>query len=164
MTNYYGRYTKPKKAKQDEVVTHRKSGVSMKKSLISKLDKVFSRYIRLRDTDDNGYFKCPTCGRILPFDQADCSHYWSRTHYSTRWNEDNCVVECKHCNRFDSSHLDGLGRHLKKKLGEQRFELLHWLHHQPKDLDEFELATLIKDYQKKVIALAREKNFKVPGV
>lgn len=139
----------------------RKRIPDLKKSLEKSLDKLFSLYIRLRDTDENGYFKCPTCGRILPWGKADCSHYWSRTHKSTRWNEDNCVAECSYCNRFDSSHLDGLGRFLKKKLGEQRFEMLHWLHNQPKKYSEFELAELVKMYRKKIVELKRTKNFVV---
>lgn len=137
----------------------RKRIPDLKKSLEKSLDKLFSLYIRLRDTDENGYFKCPTCGRILPWEKADCSHYWSRKHKSTRWNEDNCVAECSYCNRFDSSHLDGLGRFLKKKLGEQRFEMLHWLHNQPKKYSEFELAELVKMYRKKIVELKRTKNF-----
>lgn len=70
---------------------------TMKKSLKEKLDRVFSLYIRLRDTDENGYFRCPTCGRVKTFKDADCSHYWSRTHTSTRFDEDNCVAECRYC-------------------------------------------------------------------
>ena len=60
---------------------------------------------------------------------------------------------------MNSSHLDGLGRYLKKKLGEQRFEMLNWLHTQPNKYSEFELAELIKMYQKKVNELKRTKNF-----
>lgn len=128
-------------------------------SLKTKLDKVFSLYIRLRDTDDNGYFKCPTCGRIMPFEQADCSHYWSRTHNSTRFDEDNCVAECRFDNRFNSSHLDGLGRYLKKKLGQQRFDLLNWKHTQARKYSDFEYAELIKHYSKLVLELKKKKNF-----
>lgn len=93
----YSRYKKKQLSKQDMVAVPRKSSVSLKKQLTSKLDKIFSLYIRLRDTDENGYFKCPTCGKIKAFKQADCSHYWSRRHTSTRWNEDNCCAECSHC-------------------------------------------------------------------
>lgn len=67
--------------------------------LIKELDKVFSLYIRLRDSKPYGfkYFKCPTCGRVLPFEQADCSHYYGRTHMNTRYCEENCVAECSYC-------------------------------------------------------------------
>lgn len=157
----YSRYKKKQPSKQNVVAVPRKSSVSLKKQLTSKLDKIFSLYIRLRDTDENGYFKCPTCGKIKTFKQADCSHYWSRKHTSTRWNEENCCAECSYDNRMNSSHLDGLGKYLKKKLGEQKFQMLEWQHNQPCKLGEFELAEMIKMYQKKVIELKKTKNFVV---
>ena len=148
-----------KKKQSSSAVKPRKRVPNLKKTLEKSLDRYFSLYIRLRDTDENGYFKCPTCGRVLPFEKADCSHYWSRSHKSTRWYEDNCCAECSYDNRMNSSHLDGLGRHLRKKLGEQKFEMLNWLHNQPYKLTEFELAELVKMYQKKIIELKKTKNF-----
>ena len=65
------------------------------------------------------------------------------------------------CNRMDSSHLDGLGKYLKKKLGEQKFELLNWRHNQPAKFSEFELGQMIIEYEKKVVQLKRTKNFNV---
>jgi hypothetical protein len=54
----------------------RKSGT---RTLINKLDKIFSLYIRLRDSKPFGYkaFKCISCGQIKPFAKADCGHYYS---------------------------------------------------------------------------------------
>ena len=68
-------------------------------TLVNKLDKVFSLYIRKRDAMPYGgrYFKCISCGRVLPFEQADCGHFWSRRHMATRFDEDNCNSECSHC-------------------------------------------------------------------
>lgn len=160
MTSLYNRYARSKKVtgQQAVVVKYRKGNPSLKRQLEKKLDLKFSLYIRLRDTDENGYFQCPTCGKFKPWKSADCSHYWSRSHKATRWDEDNCCVECSYCNRYDSSHLDGLGKHLKKKLGEQGFDLLNWKHNQVCKMTEFELAQLIKEYEKKIIQLQREKN------
>ncbi len=77
----------------------RKSGT---RTLINKLDKIFSLYIRLRDSKPFGYkaFKCISCGQIKPFAKADCGHYYSRSKMSTRYDEDNCHSECNFCNRF----------------------------------------------------------------
>ena len=36
-------------------------------TLVKKLDKVFSQYIRLRDAFPNGTFRCISCGKIKPF-------------------------------------------------------------------------------------------------
>ena len=65
------------------------------------------------------------------------------------------------CNRRDSSHLDGFGKYIKKKLGEQKFDLLNWRHNQPAKFSEFELGQMIIEYEKKVVQLKRTKNFNV---
>ena len=69
------------------------------RTLIVKLDKVFSLYIRLRDSKPFGYkaFKCISCGKIKPFSKADCGHYYSRAKMSTRYDEENCNSECSSC-------------------------------------------------------------------
>ena len=61
-----------KKKQSSSAGKPRKRVPNLKKTLEKSLDRYFSLYIRLRDTDENGYFKCPTCGRVLPFEKADC--------------------------------------------------------------------------------------------
>lgn len=85
-------YLRKKKKDKKEGVTKRR-----KPNLVAKLDKVFSRYIRLRDCMPNGYFVCISCGQIKPISKGDCGHFFSRTHMATRFDEDNCNCECSHC-------------------------------------------------------------------
>lgn len=117
--------------------------------LKAKLDKEFSLYIRLRDSKPFGYkyFKCPTCGRVLPFEKADCSHYFSRRSMATRFDEDNCMAECSYDNRFNSEHLHKLRESLIARIGEKRFQILEWKHNQTKKWSDFELQELIKYYK-----------------
>lgn len=70
-----------------------------RKSIVAKLDKEFSLYIRQR-TAVNGKVTCFTCGKKDDWQNMDCGHFMSRKHYSTRWDEDNCQVQCKSCNVF----------------------------------------------------------------
>ncbi|MCD7923659.1 MAG: recombination protein NinG [Bacteroides sp.] len=95
---YYIKRTKAKK-KDKPLPLFDKAGVTIKKKpdLKAKLDKEFSLFIRLRDCMPNGYFRCISCGQIKPFGQADCGHYFSRTHLATRFDENNCHAECRHC-------------------------------------------------------------------
>lgn len=50
------------------------------RTAIERLDKIFSLYIRLRDSRAFGFkaFKCISCGQVKPFRMADCGHYFSR--------------------------------------------------------------------------------------
>lgn len=117
-------------------------------TLVRKLDKKFSLFIRLRDSRAFGYrgFKCISCGQIKPFEKADCGHYYSRKHMATRFDEDNAHAECSSCNRFSADHLIGYRENLIKKIGQERFDMLTLKHIQSKHWTEFELKELIKYY------------------
>ena len=130
-------------------------------TLIDRLDTIFSRYIRLRDVMPSGYFRCISCGKIKPIEQADCGHFHSRTHMSTRFDEDNCHAECRYCNRFSADHIIGYRENLIKKIGEQRFTLLDIKAHETKKWSHFELEQLAKYYRALVDKLQREKGIKL---
>lgn len=118
-------------------------------SLVKKLDKEFSLFIRLRDSKAFGFkaFKCISCGQIKPFDKADCGHYFSRVKMSTRFDEDNAHAECSFCNRFKADHLEGYRENLIKKIGQPRFDVLRYRSNQTKKWSAFELESLIKYYK-----------------
>lgn len=128
-----------------------------KVSLTAKLDKVFSEYIRLRDTREDGTFICISCNRILPYDQADCGHYINRKHMSTRFSEKNCNAQCRSCNRFDEGNIQGYRRGLVAKYGEPIVVMLESMKNQINKISEFEYNAMIDRYRKEVKRLKREK-------
>ena len=136
-----------------------KAGIKIKKKpdLVAKLDKVFSRYIRLRDCMPNGYFRCISCGQIKPYEQADCGHFHSRRHMATRFDEDNAHAECRACNRFSADHLIQYEKNLKAKIGQLRFDKLAWRASQAKKWTDFELIELTKYYKALGDKLSKEK-------
>jgi len=71
-----------------------------RKTLVRKLDKLFSEYIRKRDTNKNGYGLCCTCAKRLHYKEGHAGHFMSRRHYSTRWDEENVALQCAGCNTF----------------------------------------------------------------
>ena len=120
-----------------------------KPDLKAKLDKVFSEYIRKRDTR-NGVFKCISCGRILPYEQADCGHYINRKHMSTRFDEMNCNAQCRSCNRFDEGNIQGYRRGLVTLYGEQQVTILEAKKHNLRKYSDFEYEVLIKHYKEEI--------------
>ena len=152
---YYPR----EKKKEKPLPLFDSAGVKVKRktNLTAKLDKVFSRFIRLRDAMPNGYFKCISCGRVLKIDEADCGHFYSRKHMATRFDEDNAHAECRACNRFSADHLIAYQTNLIKKIGMSRFELLGQKAHQTKKWSDFELDLLIKHYKQEADRMASEK-------
>ena len=67
--------------------------------LVKKLDAVFSQYIRLKDSIDE-IATCFTCGKKDHWKKLQNGHFQSRKHYATRWDEQNCQVQCAMCNVF----------------------------------------------------------------
>ena len=120
-----------------------------KPDLKAKLDKVFSEYIRKRDTN-NGVFRCISCGKILPYEQADCGHYINRKHMSTRFDEMNCNAQCRSCNRFDEGNMQGYRRGLVAEYGEQKVLLLESKKNTTRKYSDFEYGELIKHYKEEI--------------
>lgn len=126
------------------------AGKSARSKLIEKLDNVFSMFIRLRDSNTNGTFRCISCGRILPFEQADCGHYINRKHMSLRFSEKNCNAQCRSCNRFDEGNIQGYRRGLIAKYGEPTVILLEATKNETNKLSVFELEAMADHYRKEV--------------
>lgn len=157
---YYIKRAKAKK-KDKPLPLFDKAGITAKKKpdLKAKLDKVFSLYIRLRDSKPFNYrfFKCISCGEIKPFEQADCGHFHSRRHLSTRFDEDNAHAECRACNRFSADHLINYEKNLIAKIGQQKFDLLKVKAAGTSKMSDFEYEQLIKYYKALNKKLRKEK-------
>lgn len=130
-------------------------------SLVKKLDKVFALYIRLRDVMPSGYGKCISCGKIKPYGELDCGHFYSRINMATRFDEDNCSAECRGCNRVSADHLIFYQENLIKKIGVARFSTLQSRAHSIKKWEDYELEEMIKKYTKEVKRLSHEKGIRV---
>lgn len=114
------------------------------------LDRIFSEYIRRRDSDANGYIKCISCGKIIHWKDSDCGHYINRKHNSTRYDEINCNAQCRSCNRFDEGNIQGYRRGLITKYGLEKVEMLELKKFNKMKLGEFEINVLTKEYKKKL--------------
>ena len=64
-------------------------------SLKRKLDQAFSRFIRLRDANSDGFGECISCGKWA---KLQAGHFVPRQFLATRWMETNVAGQCSHCN------------------------------------------------------------------
>ena len=93
--------------------------------LKKELDKWFSLYIRLREANEYGMVQCFTCGKVAHYkDGMQNGHFQSRKHMSTRFDEENCQVQCVACNLFSQGEQFKFGIHLDAKYGEGTAEYL----------------------------------------
>ena len=116
--------------------------MAKRKQLIKKLDTVFSEYIRRRYAKNN-IAECYACGKRDHWKRLQCGHFQSRKHYSTRWNEHNCQVQCVGCNMFKGGEQYKFGM----KLGEKKAKKLYMLAKETKKITNFELLEMIEHYK-----------------
>ena len=88
-----------------------------KSQLEKELDRVFSIFIRMRDSNEDGDALCFTCGKADKWVNMDNGHYISRAHRSTRWNELNCHIQCKRCNIFMHGNYPSYALNLTRVFG-----------------------------------------------
>lgn len=120
-----------------------------RQTLMKNADEAFSIYIRTRDSQvyEGNAFRCISCGRVLPIEQADCGHYVNRSHMSLRFSELNCNAQCRHCNRFQEGNIQDYRNGLIQKIGEKKVLLLESQKNITNKISNFELEILAKHYK-----------------
>lgn len=151
-------YTKKKKTSSK---VQKKRKPKCKTDLVKRLDKIFALYIRLRDCMPNGFGRCISCGKIKPYRELDCGHFFGRSNMATRFDEDNCSAECQGCNRASSDHLIYYQENLIRKIGVARFSTLKERAHSIKKCDDEELKHMILHYTNEVKRLSKDKGIYV---
>lgn len=142
---------------------HGKSVASLKITA----QKWFNLFIRLRDTDENGFGRCISSGQPLqvPSDKAQAGHFYPAGHYSIlRFNEDNVHLQGKSDNYFKSGNLNEYRKNLITKIGQDRVQVLDdvadFSKRQVFKWDRFELIEIIEKYKAKAKELQKTKNIK----
>lgn len=128
---------------------------------ISKADRYFSLFIRLRDCDENRLAKCCTCGKIIDVKYADNSHFIGRQHQNTRFDEMNCHTACKKCNGFEEGRKAEYEQFLINKYGADKIMILKAAGIMSKKRSQFDLDQIAKYYKEQAEKLAKAKNLKI---
>jgi hypothetical protein len=126
--------------------------------LKKELDKYFSLFIRLRSANEYGMVQCFTCGIVRGYkDGMQNGHFQSRKHMATRFDEENCQVQCLKCNIFDSGQQYLFSLRLDEKYGEGTAEELEFLARTIHKVSRVEYEEQISYYKKLVKNLKEEK-------
>lgn len=126
-----------------------KKKAQSRSQLVKKLDKVFSEYIRLRYSQD-GISTCVTCGDQKPWREHQNGHYFSRGRQNTRWDEDNCAVQCMRCNIFLKGNYTEYSMYMIEKYG---LEFVKQLQAKSKSTEKITTVTIKEmiEYYTKVV-------------
>jgi hypothetical protein len=126
-----------------------------------QLDKIFSQYIRLRDSTQGEYGNCISCGKLIHWKQGHCGHFINRKHMSLRFNEINCNLQCISCNTFDEGNLEGYRRGLVKKHGPDIIDKLYALKNQVCKISNVEYLIAERYYKQEVKRIVYEKGIEL---
>jgi hypothetical protein len=140
-------YTDKAKDKTKERQSY--EGMNERQSLVNDLDYVFSRYIRIRESDPRGTCACYTCGKKDHWTKMQCSHYIKRAHYGLRWDSRNAKPACVNCNEFLSGNIDAY----TDNLNAEHPGLPDQLKEESREVNKFgreELKQLLIDYRAKL--------------
>ena len=146
------RQVKEKEVKRREAKRLREG----RESLMTKSDHLklaqsaFNKFIRARDRAAGS--ACISCGRNTGA-KMNAGHYLSvGSHPEKRFTEDNCHLQCEHCNSYKSGNQQLYRSQLIKKIGLERVEALENGEYQPLKLTIED----IKQIKEKYLKLARE--------
>jgi hypothetical protein len=121
-------------------------------TLIKKLDSVFSIYIR-RKNAINDIAECVTCKKKSHWSKLQNGHWASRRHYSTRWDEQNCNVQCAGCNVFRAGEIYLYTKYLCSQYGENFPEQLYIKSQKTVKFADDDLIEMIEYYNSKLESL-----------
>ena len=128
-----------------------------RKTLVKKLDAIFSEYIRRKYADKDGIVKCYTCNKKAYWkgEGMQNGHFISRASRILRWRENNCKPQCYSCNvmRYGESYIFGV-----KLNAEYGYNIAEELLIESKKIikqSDQDLLDLINSYQEKVEILKK---------
>ena len=123
-------------------------------SIVKKLDKIFSIWIRSKDADHTGQVDCYTCGVSKSWKyETDAGHFQSRGKYATRCEPLNVKPQCKRCNGFRGGEQYRFARNLDTLYGDGTAEWLEFESNQSARFTNDELLVKIKHYTELVKSL-----------
>ena len=111
---------------------------------ISKLDQLFSEYIRKRANN-----KCEYGGEYREFKKLQCSHFYGRRAKSVRFDPDNASALCMYHHQWLGEHPLEHVEWFKKRLGEKGFKNLTLRENLTNKIDEKALMLYYEQELKK---------------
>ncbi|MDR1089916.1 MAG: recombination protein NinG [Prevotella sp.] len=113
---------------------------------LNDLQKVFNKYIRLRDKGK----PCISCGCTLT-GKYDAGHFMSVGAYpNIRFNEDNVHGQCVACNQHRHGNTTEYSLSLPMRIGIERYERLLQIRNEPLKLTTGEIKEKINYYKLKI--------------
>jgi len=120
------------------------------RSLKKKAWTEFSKYIRLKNADRDGYVHCYTCGKRMFWKEAQAGHGLSGRGNSILFDEEIVKPQCASCNIFKGGNYDSFHSRLIEENGIEWFNRKLKQKHETKQFTAKELEDMIKYYREEI--------------
>lgn len=111
--------------------------------------KVFSLYIRLRDSKD-GFGNCCTCKKLVHYKEAHAGHFISRRHMATKYDERNVALQCVSCNTYNQGQQFLFSKFIDQKYGAGTSDELLTLSRKTVKMNLVDIKSLTDLYKQKI--------------
>ena len=126
--------------------------------LTKKLDKIFSKFVRLSHVDQDGLIRCYTCPHRGALERMQAGHFIPRQYRATRWELWNVKPQCFSCNMYYNGRPQEFRARLVEEMREEKVKELELLRHSKRTFTRFELKEMIDSYTKKVKQLLSDQS------
>lgn len=120
------------------------------------LDRVISRYIRLRDMEADEKIRCYCCGKRLPYQKAHAMHFIPRSNMGTRFLLENLKSGCPECNVTKRGNMVAY----EERLNKENPGMVEWLREQSllvANVTREELKQLLIGFQQRLRMVENSK-------
>ncbi len=121
-----------------------------KKALKKKAWDVFSKYIRLKYSDENENCKCVTCGKIDHWSKMQAGHAIGGRNNAVLFHEKIVHVQCPGCNIFKHGNYNQYALFMIDTYGREEFERLLSLKNKVLKITDSNLVSIAMTYQGKI--------------
>ena len=125
--------------------------MAKKKPTVSKLHKklwpLFSKFIRLRDSEGKEGANCFTCKKWYEIKLLQAGHFLSRRHKATLYEEKNVHAQCYNCNINLKGNPAKYFVEMEKKYGRPLVDRLMKQSNEIKQFKPYELEEMIERYK-----------------
>jgi len=127
----------------------------------SKACKYIQLYVRLLETDANGYGKCCSCDLLLTWEEGQGGHFQpkGRNYNAAAFTIENLHLQCSSCNLYKGGNPAGYMQFMANNYSKETIEKIKQLSYETLDCNQID--DIAREYKQKCIKLDKTKNFKV---
>lgn len=132
-----------------------------KRTTAAKACRYIQLYVKLLETDENGYGYCCSCGKSKSWHELQGGHFQPKgiNYNGACLEEENVHIQCVGCNNYRQGNPAGYSKFMLDKYGEDVIDYIKQKSYEILDIEE--AREMAKIYKQKCKDLVKTKNFEV---